>query len=89
MPVRVERSETRAGTHQRPELIRWVIEVFLEVSYSTKKEPTMTHQDECPAIDDLTALLIEHGPAAMASALATLMNHASERTPRPWTTRSG
>ena len=26
----------------------------------------MTHQDECPAIDDLTALLIEHGPAAMA-----------------------
>ena len=36
----------------------------------------MTHQDECPAINDLTALLIEHGPAAMASALATLMNHA-------------
>jgi len=29
----------------------------------------MTHQDECPAINDLTALLIEHGPAAMASAL--------------------
>jgi hypothetical protein len=25
----------------------------------------MTHQDECPAINDLTALLIEHGPAAM------------------------
>jgi transposase-like protein len=38
----------------------------------------MTHQDECPAIDDLTALLIEHGPAAMASALATLMNHAMQ-----------
>ena len=36
----------------------------------------MTHQDECPAIDDLTALPIEHGPAAMASALATLMTHA-------------
>ncbi|MFM7035769.1 MAG: hypothetical protein ACKOYJ_11420 [Planctomycetia bacterium] len=32
----------------------------------------MPHQDECSAIDDLTALLIEHGPAAMASALATL-----------------
>ena len=30
----------------------------------------MTHQDECPAIDDLTA--------AMASALATLMNHAMQ-----------
>jgi hypothetical protein len=29
----------------------------------------MTHQDECPAIADLTALLIEHGPAAMASLL--------------------
>ena len=38
----------------------------------------MTHQDECPAIDDLTALLIEHSPAAMASALATLMNHAMQ-----------
>jgi transposase-like protein len=38
----------------------------------------MTHHDECPAIDDLTALLIEHGPAAMASALATLMNHAMQ-----------
>jgi transposase-like protein len=38
----------------------------------------MTHQDECPAIDDLTALLIEHGPAAMATALATLMNHAMQ-----------
>ena len=38
----------------------------------------MTHQDECPAINDLTALLIEHGPTAMASALATLMNHAMQ-----------
>jgi hypothetical protein len=28
----------------------------------------MIHQDACPAIDDLTALLIEHGPAAMALA---------------------
>jgi hypothetical protein len=69
VPVRVERSETRADTHRRPELKRWAIEVFLEVSYATKKEPAMTHQDECPAINDLTALLIEHGPAAMASAL--------------------
>ena len=33
-------------------------------------------QDECPAINDLTALLIEHGPAAMASARAALMNRA-------------
>ena len=38
----------------------------------------MTHQDECPAIDDLTALLIEHGPAAMDSALAALKNHAMQ-----------
>jgi hypothetical protein len=36
----------------------------------------MTHQDECPAINDLTALLIEHGPAACGTALATLLNHA-------------
>ena len=28
----------------------------------------MTHQDQYPAIDDRTALLIEHGPAAMAAA---------------------
>jgi len=38
----------------------------------------MAHQDGCPAIDDLAALLIEHGPAAMASALATLMDHAMQ-----------
>ena len=30
----------------------------------------MPHQDEYPAIDDLTDLLIEHGPAAMATPLA-------------------
>jgi len=34
-----------------------------------------------PWIDDLTALLIEHGPAAMASALATLMHHAMQIEP--------
>lgn len=38
----------------------------------------MTHQDDCAVIDDLTALLIEHGTAAMASALATLMHHAMQ-----------
>jgi hypothetical protein len=34
-------------------LKRWAIEVFLEVSYATKKEPAMTHQDECPAINNV------------------------------------
>ena len=38
----------------------------------------MTHQEECTVLDDLTNLLIEHGPSAMASALATLMNHAMQ-----------
>ena len=38
----------------------------------------MTHQEECTVLDDLTDLLIEHGPSAMASALATLMNHAMQ-----------
>jgi putative transposase len=57
-------------------LKRWAIEVFLEVSYYPKKEPAMTHQDECPAINDLTALLIEHGPDAFSTALATFLNHA-------------
>jgi transposase-like protein len=38
----------------------------------------MTHQDECLAINDLTALRIEHGPAAMASALAALMNRVMQ-----------
>jgi hypothetical protein len=28
----------------------------------------MTHQDECPATNDLTALLIEHGPTKDRSA---------------------
>ena len=31
-----------------------------------------------PSLECSTALLIEHGPAAMASALATLMNHAMQ-----------
>jgi len=31
----------------------------------------MTHQEECTVLDELTDLLIEHGPFAMASALAT------------------
>jgi hypothetical protein len=35
-------SEPRAGTYRRSELKRWVIKVFLEVSYATKKEPAMT-----------------------------------------------
>jgi putative transposase len=38
----------------------------------------MTHQEECTVLDDLTDLLIEYGPSAMASALATLMNHAMQ-----------
>ena len=38
---------------------RWTIEVFLAVSYSTKKKPAMTHHDECPAINDLTAPLMK------------------------------
>jgi transposase-like protein len=36
----------------------------------------MTHQDACPAINDLTALLIEHGPDAFSTALATFLHHA-------------
>jgi len=54
------------------------MEVSLEVPYSTKKEPTMTYQDEYPVMDDLTVLLIERGRAAMDSALATLMSHAMQ-----------
>jgi transposase-like protein len=38
----------------------------------------MTHQDVCPAFDDLMNVIIDHGPAAMATALATLMNHAMQ-----------
>ncbi len=50
----------------------------MEVSCATKKQPAMTHQDECPAINDLMHLLIEHGPVATAPALATPMNHAMQ-----------
>jgi hypothetical protein len=38
----------------------------------------MTHQEECTVLDDPMDLLIEHGPAAMEFALATLMNHAMQ-----------
>jgi hypothetical protein len=58
-------------------LKRWAIEAFLEVLLllqGTCDDPPIG----CPEIVDATALLIEHGPAAMASALATLMNHAMQ-----------
>ena len=36
----------------------------------------MTHQEENPVVDHVMTLLIDHGPAAMASAFAMLMNLA-------------
>jgi hypothetical protein len=57
-------------------LKRRIIEAFFDVSYATKKDPTMTHRKGWTVLDDLTDLLIKHGPTAMASALATLMSHA-------------
>ena len=36
----------------------------------------MTHQEDSAALNDLTALIIEHGPDTMATAFSTLMNHA-------------
>jgi putative transposase len=59
-------------------LKRRVIEVFLEVLYSTKKEPAMTHQEDCPVLDHVMTLLIEHGPGAMANAFTIIMNLAMQ-----------
>ena len=38
----------------------------------------MTHQEENPVVYHVMTLLIEHGPAAMASAFATIMNLAMQ-----------
>ena len=38
----------------------------------------MTHQEENPVVDHVMAVLIEQGPAAMASAFATIMNLAMQ-----------
>jgi putative transposase len=38
----------------------------------------MTHQEENPVVDHVMAVLMEHGPAAMASAFATIMNLAMQ-----------
>ena len=38
----------------------------------------MTHQEENPVVDHVMAVVIEHGPAAMASAFATIMNLAMQ-----------
>jgi len=59
-------------------LKRRVIEAFLEVLYSTKKEPAMTHQEDCPVLDHVMTLLIEHGPGAMANAFTIIMNLAMQ-----------
>ena len=59
----------------------------MEVSYYPKKEPAMTHQEESAVLEAVTAIMIEHGPAAMASACSIIMNlsliHISEPT-RPY-----
>jgi len=36
----------------------------------------MAHQEECAGLEAVTAILIEHGPAAMASAFGIIMNVA-------------
>jgi hypothetical protein len=38
----------------------------------------MTHQEESAVFEAVTAILIEHGPAAMASAFAIIMNCAMQ-----------
>jgi hypothetical protein len=48
------------------------------------KEPAITHQEDCPVLDHVMTLLIEHGPEAMASAFATLMNVAMEAARAQW-----
>jgi putative transposase len=50
----------------------------LEVIHYPKKEPAMTHQKENAVFEAVTAILIEHGPAAMASAFGIIMNVAME-----------
>ena len=59
-------------------LKRRVIEAFLEVLYSTKKEPAMNHQEVCPVLDHVMSLLIEHGPSAIANAFTIIMNLAMQ-----------
>ena len=56
------------------------IGAFLEVLHSPKNEPAMAHQEECAGLEAVTAILIEHGPAAMASAFGIIMNVARP----PW-----
>lgn len=75
VPIRVELCEARANTHRRPELKMWPPGGFLEMTPHLEGACNDPHND-CLMTDDLTALLFEHGPATMASALATLMNHA-------------
>jgi putative transposase len=38
----------------------------------------MTHQEESAVLEAVTAILIEHGPAAMASAYSIIMNCAMQ-----------
>jgi len=63
---------------RRPELQRPVSAVFLEVLYSTKKEPATTRPDDCSVNRDLVDLAMEHGPDVMAAPFSTLMNHAMQ-----------
>ena len=50
----------------------------MEVIHYPKKEPAMTHQEESAVFEAVTAIMIEHGPAAMASACSIIMNCAMQ-----------
>ncbi len=50
----------------------------MEVIHHPKKEPALTHRRENTVFEAVPAILIEHCPAAMASAFAIIINFAMQ-----------
>jgi len=57
------------------------------VLHAPKKEPALTHQEESAVLEAVTAILIEHGPAAMAT--ADRQGYANGFKPKTLRTRAG
>ena len=70
--------------HGQPRPIRWFSRIIWGARikwapyYYPKKEPAMTHQEESAVFEAVTAIMIEHSPAAMASACSIIMNCAMQ-----------
>jgi hypothetical protein len=60
-----------------------------EVLHARKEETAMTIQEDCAVLEAVMAILLEPGPAAMASAFGIIMNASAHSGPQHATAIGG